>query len=146
MSSLNKACLLGHLGRDPEIKTFQSGDKIANFSIATSEKWKDRNTGEYKEATAWHNIVVRGEGLVGIVEKYLKKGSKVYVEGKIITRKWQDQSGADKYTTEIIVGGFNAQLILLSGNGSGGGSRNDEPASEPALTSASQTLDDDIPF
>lgn len=143
MSSLNKACILGHLGRDPEIKSFPSGDRIANFSIATSENWRDRNTGERKERTEWHNIVVRGDGLVGIVEKYLKKGSKIYLEGKIITRKWQDQNGVDKYTTEIIVGGFNAQLILLSGASA---PKNDAPADEPAPRPTSDTIDDEIPF
>lgn len=143
MSSVNKAIILGHVGKTPEIKTFQNGDRIANFSIATSEKWKDRTTGEAKEATAWHNVSVRGEGLVEIVAKWVKKGSKLYIEGKIITRKWQDQLGSDRYTTEIIIGGFGSQLVLLDRSTE---PRSEEPAQEAAPRPASETIDDDIPF
>src|SRR3546814_12928519 len=104
--SVNKVILLGNLGKDPEIKTFQNGGKIANFSIATSESWKDRTTGEKKERTEWHNITVNGDGLVGVVDRFLKKGSKVYIEGQLRTRKWQDRDGNDKYTTEVVIAGM----------------------------------------
>jgi len=120
MSSINKTILLGRVGKDPEVRAMNSGDKVANFSIATSESWKDKATGEKKEKTEWHNIVVWG-GLVSIVENYVKKGSRIYVEGKSCTRKWQDASGVDKYTTEVVLQGFGAQLVLLDS----------KPASEP---------------
>ena len=113
VGSVNKVILLGNLGRDPEIRSMQSGSKMANFSIATSKRWKDRNTQEQKEKTSWHNIVIFGEGLVDIVEKYVKKGSKIYVEGELQTRKWQDQDGNDKYTTEVVLQGYNSNLTLL---------------------------------
>lgn len=120
--SLNKVQLLGNLGADPEVRSFQSGDKVANLRLATSESWKDRNTGERKEKVEWHSVSVFGDGLVGIVELYLKKGSKVYVEGQLQTRKWQDQSGNDRYSTEIVLRPYNGQLILLGdpGGASGG--------------------------
>ena len=111
--SVNKTILLGNLGRDPEIRSMQSGSKMAAFSIATSKRWKDKATQEQKEKTSWHNIVVFGDGLVDIVEKYVKKGSKIYVEGELQTRKWQDQDGNDKYTTEVILQGYNCNLTLL---------------------------------
>ena len=113
VGSVNKVILLGNLGRDPEIRSMQSGSKMASFSIATSKRWKDKNTQEQKEKTAWHNIVIFGDGLVNIVEKFVKKGSKVYVEGELQTRKWQDQDGNDKYTTEVILQGYNCNLTLL---------------------------------
>ena len=113
VGSVNKVILLGNLGRDPEIRSMQSGSKMAAFSIATSKRWKDRSTQEQKEKTAWHNIVVFGDGLVDIVEKYVKKGSKIYVEGELQTRKWQDQEGKDRYTTEVILQGYNCNLTLL---------------------------------
>ncbi|KUO55502.1 MAG: single-stranded DNA-binding protein, partial [Sphingomonadales bacterium BRH_c3] len=125
--SLNKVMLIGNLGADPEIRTFQNGGKVANLRIATSETWKDRNTGERQERTEWHNVAIFSEGLVGVVERYLKKGSKVYVEGQLQTRKWQDQSGQDRYTTEVVIRGMNGGLTMLdgaSGGGGGGGGSN----------------------
>ncbi|NML95839.1 single-stranded DNA-binding protein [Novosphingobium olei] len=121
--SVNKVILIGNLGADPEVKSFQNGGRIANLRIATSENWKDRATGERKERTEWHSVVINSEGLVGVVERFLKKGSKVYIEGQLRTRKWQDQSGNDRYTTEISVGGMGGVLTMLDGpqGGSGGG-------------------------
>lgn len=119
--SVNKVILIGNLGADPEIKSFQNGGKIANIRIATSENWKDRMTGERKERTEWHNVVINGEGLVGVVERYLKKGSKVYIEGSLRTRKWQDRDGNDKYTTEVVIAGIGGALTMLDGAPGGGG-------------------------
>lgn len=119
--SLNKVMLIGNLGADPEIRSFQNGGKVANLRIATSETWKDRNTGERQERTEWHNVAIFSEGLVNICEQYLRKGSKVYVEGKLQTRKWQDQSGQDRYTTEVVLRGFDGTLTMLDGRGDGGG-------------------------
>ncbi|WP_374300203.1 single-stranded DNA-binding protein [Paracoccus sp. (in: a-proteobacteria)] len=121
--SVNKVILIGNLGRDPEIRTFQNGGKVANLRIATSEQWKDRNTGERKERTEWHSVAIMSEGLVNVVERFLKKGSKVYIEGQLETRKWQDQSGQDRYATEVVLRGFNSTLQMLDGRdgGSGGG-------------------------
>ncbi|MGH6651303.1 MAG: single-stranded DNA-binding protein [Sphingopyxis sp.] len=121
--SVNKVILIGNLGADPEIKSFQNGGKIANIRIATSEQWKDRMSGERKERTEWHNVVINGEGLVGVVERYLKKGSKVYIEGSLRTRKWQDRDGNDRYTTEVTVAGMGGTLTMLDGAPGGGGSR-----------------------
>lgn len=121
--SVNKVILIGNLGADPEIKSFQNGGKIANIRIATSENWKDRMTGERKERTEWHNVVINGDGLVGVVERYLKKGSKVYIEGSLRTRKWQDRDGNDKYTTEVVIAGIGGALTMLDGAPGGGGSR-----------------------
>ena len=111
--SVNKVILLGNLGKDPEIRSMSSGNKVASFSIATSKRWKDKATQEQKDKTSWHNIAVFGDGLVGIVEKYVKKGSKIYVEGELQTRKWQDQAGNDRYTTEVVLQGYNCNLTLL---------------------------------
>ena len=164
--SVNKVILIGNLGADPEIKSFQNGGKIANIRIATSEQWKDRMTGERKERTEWHNVVINGDVLVGVVERYLKKGSKVYIEGSLRTRKWQDRDGNDRYTTEVYVGRFRGELTLLDGRregGSGGGyGGGDEygspaPARGPAPGGASggygskpgasfDDMDDDVPF
>ena len=119
--SLNKVMLIGNLGADPEIKSFQNGGRIANLRIATSESWKDRQTGEKKERTEWHSVVIQSDGLVGVVERFLRKGSKVYIEGQLRTRKWQDQSGNDRYTTEISVGGIGGVMTML--DGAQGGSR-----------------------
>ena len=119
--SLNKVMLIGNLGQDPEIKSFQNGGRICNLRIATSETWKDRQTGERKERTDWHTVVLQSEGLVGVAERYLRKGSKVYIEGQLRTRKWQDQSGNDRYTTEVSVGGMNGVMTMLDGPGGGGG-------------------------
>ena len=123
--SVNKVILIGNLGADPEIKSFQNGGKIANIRIATSEQWKDRMSGERKERTEWHNVVINGDGLVGVVERYLKKGSKVYIEGSLRTRKWQDRDGNDRYTTEIVIAGMGGTLTMLDGapGGGGGGTR-----------------------
>ena len=122
--SVNKVILIGNLGADPEIKSFQNGGKVANLRIASSEQWKDRMTGERKERTEWHQVVINGEGLIGVVERYLKKGSKVYIEGSLRTRKWQDRDGNDKYTTEIVIAGMGGTLTMLDGApGGGGGSR-----------------------
>ena len=155
VGSVNKVILLGNLGRDPEIRSTQSGSKMATFSIATSKRWKDKNTQEQRDKTSWHNIVVFGDGLVDIVEKYVKKGSKIYVEGELQTRKWQDQDGNDRYTTEVVLQGFNSNLTLLD-------SRNANRSSEDKTISTDQTsnidnakisenfdsseVDDDIPF
>jgi single-strand DNA-binding protein len=123
--SVNKVILIGNLGADPEIRTFQNGGKIANLRIATSETWKDRNTGERKERTEWHTVVIHSEPLVRVAEQYLKKGSKIYVEGQLETRKWQDQSGADRYSTEVALRPYRSELRMLEGRGGagGGGSR-----------------------
>ncbi|WP_424943071.1 single-stranded DNA-binding protein [Aliiroseovarius crassostreae] len=121
--SLNKVMLIGNLGRDPEVRSFQNGGKVCNLRIATSETWKDRNTGERRERTEWHSVAVFSEGLVRVCEQYLRKGSKVYVEGQLQTRKWQDQSGNDRYSTEVVLQGFGSTLTMLDGRGDnqGGG-------------------------
>lgn len=122
--SLNKVMLIGNLGADPEIRTFQNGGRVANLRIATSETWKDRNTGERQERTEWHTVAIFSEGLVGVVERYLKKGSKVYIEGQLQTRKWQDQNGQDRYSTEVVIRGLGGTLTMLDGaSGGGGGQR-----------------------
>ena len=122
--SVNKVILVGNLGRDPEVRSFQNGGKVCNLRIATSETWKDRNTGERREKTEWHSVAIFSEGLVRVCEQYLRKGSKIYIEGKLQTRKWQDQSGQDRYSTEVVLQGFDATLVMLDGRnegGSGGG-------------------------
>lgn len=119
--SVNKVILVGNLGADPEVRNLPSGGKVVNLSIATSENWKDKNTGERREKTEWHRVVIFSEGLTRVAESYLRKGSKVYIEGQLQTRKWQDQSGADKYSTEIVLQGFNSNLTLLDGRGDGEG-------------------------
>lgn len=121
--SVNKVILVGNLGRDPEVRSFQNGGKVCNLRIATSENWKDRNTGERREKTEWHTVAVFSEGLVRVCEQYLRKGSKVYIEGQLQTRKWQDQSGNDRYSTEVVLQGFGATLTMLDGRsgGEGGG-------------------------
>ena len=147
MSSLNKASIIGNLGRDPEVRHTQSGDTVANLSVATSEKWTDRSSGERRERTEWHRVVVWGK-LAEIAEKYLRKGSKVYLEGQIRTRKWQDNDGKDRYTTEIVLSGFNSTLVMLGGN-EGGGDRPADQGGAPAQDynpPQGDDLDDDIPF
>jgi len=162
--SLNKVMLIGNLGADPEIRSFQNGGKVANLRIATSEQWKDRNSGERQERTEWHNVAIFSEGLVNVVERYLRKGSKVYVEGQLQTRKWQDQSGNDRYTTEVVIRGFNGVLTMLdgpgggSGGGSGGGGGNWNQGGGSGGSGGGSSgggapaggfgddLDDDIPF
>ncbi|QOL80286.1 single-stranded DNA-binding protein [Pseudooceanicola spongiae] len=122
--SVNKVILIGNLGRDPEVRNFANGGKVCNLRIATSETWKDRNSGERKERTEWHTVAIFSEPLVRVAEQYLRKGSKVYIEGQLETRKWQDQSGADKYSTEIVLRPFKSELTMLDGRsegGSGGG-------------------------
>lgn len=119
--SLNKVMLIGNLGADPEIRSFQNGGKVANLRIATSEQWKDRNTGERREKTEWHTVAIFSEGLVGVVERYVKKGSKVFIEGQLETRKWQDQNGQDRYSTEVVIRNFGGTLTMLDGRGEGGG-------------------------
>lgn len=119
--SVNKVIIVGNLGRDPESRSFQNGGKVVNLRIATSESWKDRATGERREKTEWHSVAIFNEGLARTAEQYLRKGSKVYIEGQLQTRKWQDQSGQDRYSTEIVLQGFNAQLVMLDGRGEGGG-------------------------
>ena len=146
--SLNKVLLIGRLGADPEIKQMVNGKSVARLRLATSQSWKDKNTGEKKEKTEWHRIVVFNEGLVNVVQQYLKKGAQVYIEGQISTRKWKDeQSGQDKYSTEILIQGYNSSLTML-----GGGSQNNIATQETSQNidnnnPASQNdLDDDIPF
>jgi single-strand DNA-binding protein len=119
--SVNKVILIGNLGADPEIRTFGNGGKVANLRIATSESWKDKNSGERQEKTEWHTVAVFGDGLVGVCERFLKKGSKVYLEGKLTTRKWQDQSGADRYSTEVVLQGPGAVMTMLDSAGGDGG-------------------------
>ena len=121
MAGLNKVDLIGHVGADPETVTFQSGGKVANFTIATSETWKDKATGEKKERTEWHRISVFSEGLIKVVENYVRKGSKIYIQGMLQTRKWQDKSGEDRYTTEIVLKGYNSNLLLLDKKPEGSG-------------------------
>ena len=162
--SVNKVILIGNLGRDPEIRFAQNGNKIANFSIATSETWRDKSTGERKEKTEWHRIVVFSEGLATITEKFIKKGSKVYIEGALQTRKWTGNDGIEKYTTEIVLQGFNSTLTMLDGasgassGGYGGDNGGDNGGvSEPSWDNTNQggqasdglvgnDLDDEIPF
>ncbi len=148
--SVNKVILIGNLGRDPETRTFQDGGKLCNLRIATSENWKDRNTGERREQTEWHSVVLRGEGLVGVAERYLRKGSKVYIEGQLRTRKWQDQNGQDRYSTEVVVSGFGGSMVMLDGRseggGGGGGQSGPDYGSDPGSSGPGQGYDDEIPF
>lgn len=119
--SVNKVILIGNLGRDPEVRSFQNGGRVCNLAIATSESWKDRETGERREKTEWHRVAIFNEPLVRVAEQYLRKGSKVYIEGQLETRKWQDQSGQDRYTTEIVLRGFKGEMAMLDGRSDGGG-------------------------
>jgi single-strand DNA-binding protein len=144
--SVNKVILVGNLGRDPEVRNFSNGNKVVNLRIATTESWKDKNSGERKEKTEWHSVAIFNESLGRIAEQYLRKGSTVYIEGQLETRKWQDQSGADKYTTEVVVKAFKGELTLLGGKGGG---ETSEPAQEPRREqqpASRQELDDSIPF
>jgi single-strand DNA-binding protein len=122
--SVNKVIIVGNLGRDPEVRTFQNGGKVCNLRIATSEKWKDKQSGEQREKTEWHSVAIFQEGLVRVAEQYLRKGSTVYIEGKLQTRKWQDQAGADRYSTEVVLQGFDGTLVMLGGRNDGGGGGN----------------------
>src|SRR6201991_1123075 len=130
--SVNKVILVGNLGKDPEIRRTQDGRPIANLSVATSEQWRDKGTGERKEKTEWHRVVIFSEGLAKVAEQYLKKGAKVYIEGQLQTRKWTDQSGVEKYSTEVVLQGFNSTLTMLDGRGGagGGGGFADEPGND----------------
>ena len=157
MASLNKVSIIGNLGADPEVRSFQNGGKVANLRVACSESWKDKQTGERKERTEWISVAIHSDGLVGVAERFLKKGSKVYLEGQLRTRKWQDQSGNDRYSTEVVLQGFSASLILLDGkqggsdqgsaSGWGGQGRasNTSQASNSFATDHGD-LDDEIPF
>ncbi len=172
--SVNKVILIGNVGADPEIRRTQDGRPIANLRIATSESWRDRNSGERREKTEWHTVVVFNEGLCKVVEQYVKKGAKLYIEGALQTRKWQDQNGNDRYSTEVVLQGFNSTLTMLDGRGEGGGDRRggsdfggagnfgggggapsyDDYGSQPSSSSSgrggagsfSRDMDDDIPF
>ena len=158
--SVNKVILVGNLGRDPEIRRLNSGDPVANLRIATSESWRDKSSGERKEKTEWHSIVIFNENLCKVAENYLKKGSKVYIEGSLQTRKWQDQQGQDKYTTEIVLQKFRGELQMLDSRGDGGGYQsgggsggNYESGGKPSGSSnapkedfRNDDLDDEIPF
>jgi single-strand DNA-binding protein len=167
--SVNKVILIGNLGRDPESRSFSNGGKVCNLRIATSENWKDKQTGERKERTEWHSVAIFSEGLAGVAERYLRKGSKVYIEGQLRTRKWQDQSGNDRYSTEVVIDGFNGSMTMLDGPGGGGGggaaaaggssdswggSGGDDggygggqsSGSKPAGGAFDDDLDDDVPF
>jgi single-strand DNA-binding protein len=151
--SVNKVLLIGRLGADPEIKQMVNGKSVARLSLATSQSWKDKNTGEKKEKTEWHRIVVFNEGLVNVVQQYLKKGAQVYIEGQLSTRKWKDeQSGQDKYSTEIIIQGYNSSLTMLGGGGGGRGIQNDNSSetisknSDEASKIEQNDMDDEIPF
>ena len=154
--SVNKVILVGNLGRDPEIRTLNSGDRVANFTLATSETWRDRASGERRERTEWHRVVIFNDNLVKVAENYLRKGSKVYIEGALQTRKFQDQSGAERTTTEVVLQKFRGELTMLDGKGEGGGGRDEgdfggyssgprQAASGPKET-FSADLDDEIPF
>ena len=165
--SVNKVILIGNLGRDPEVRRLNSGQPVVNLRIATSESWRDKNTGERQERTEWHNVVIFNENLAKIAEQYLKKGSKVYVEGQLQTRKWQDQSGQDKYTTEVVLQRFRGELTLLDSRGGGGaeigdsggdfgrsspmenargGSGGGRSGGGSGASSFAEELDDEIPF
>ena len=171
--SVNKVILVGNLGKDPESRTFANGGKVVSFSVATSENWKDRASGERKEKTEWHNVSIFSEGLAGVAERFLKKGSKVYLEGQLETRKWQDQSGNDRYTTDVVLRNFNSSMVLLDGRSEGGGSGGggsgggygessdygsgggsggfggggaSKPQSRPQPAAFDTDLDDDVPF
>lgn len=162
--SVNKVIIVGNLGNDPEVRTFQNGGKVCNLSVATSETWKDKNTGERKERTEWHRVAIFSEPLVRVAEQYLRKGSKVYLEGQLETRKWQDQSGQDKYSTEVVLRPYTSTMTMLDGRGDnqgagsfggpGGGAESmgydDRGGSAPGGSSApgpsSRDMDDEIPF
>ena len=163
MASVNKVILVGNLGKDPESRTFANGGEVVSFSVATSENWKDRNSGERKEKTEWHNVSIFSEGLARVAKSYLRKGSKVYLEGQLETRKWQDQSGNDRYSTDVVLRQFNSAMVLLDSRGEGGGGGRDfgggdefssgysggggsKPQSRPQPAAFDADLDDDVPF
>jgi single-strand DNA-binding protein len=147
MRALNKVMLIGNLGRDPEIRQTQDGRPIANISVATSESWKDKTTGETRERTEWHRVVIFNENLAKIAEQYLKKGAKVFLEGSLQTRKWQDRDGQDRYTTEVVLQGFGCQLIMLGDRTNGHSQYDDEPQRHPTAQPGLRTdFNDSIPF
>jgi single-strand DNA-binding protein len=141
--SVNKAIIVGNVGKDPEVRTMQSGDKIVNLSVATSESWKDKASGERKERTEWHRVVIFNQGIAGIAEKYVRKGSKVYIEGQIETRKWTDGNGVEKYSTEIVLRPFRGELTLLSSQEKNSSYDDDQPAQKPVPV---DDMEDEIPF
>jgi single-strand DNA-binding protein len=142
--SVNKVILVGNLGRDPEVRTTQAGDELVNLSVATSETWRDRQTGERRERTEWHRVVIFNENLVKIAKQYLKKGSKVFLEGQLQTRKWTGQDGTERYTTEVVLPRFRGEMTLLDARGAAGG---EEPAApETPAAAPARELDDEIPF
>lgn len=144
--SVNKVILVGNLGADPEVKSFANGGKIANLRVATSEHWKDKNTGERKERTEWHSVVLQSDGLISVAERFLRKGSKVYLEGQLRTRKWQDQSGNDRYSTEISVGGFDGKLVMLDGANAGNGNQQQNDGWNNQSSGSSSNTPNDSPF
>ena len=157
--SINKVILVGNLGRDPEVRTMQNGGKVCNLAVATSEQWRDKNSGERRERTEWHRVVIFNEHFLDVAEKYLRKGSKVYIEGQLQTRKWQDQSGQDRYSTEVVLQRFRGELQMLdrAGEGGGGGGGGDyggggggsgggDMGGPPSGGGGGDDLDDDIPF
>lgn len=146
MSSVNKVILVGNLGADPEIRSFENGNSIATFPVATSEKWTDKNSGEKKTKTDWHNIVANNESLVNVCKNYLKKGSKIYLEGKLRNRKWQDQNGNDRYTTEVVIGGYQSQLVLLDKREGGDNRGYEEEYAFDDRPQPSHDLEDEMPF
>lgn len=146
VNSINKVTLIGNVGRDPEIRTTQDGKEIASITLATSESWKDKNSGERKERTEWHRIVVFSDGLVNIVKNYIKKGSKLYIEGALQTRKWVDNSGAERYSTEIILQGYNAVLLMLDSNRNQGDHHHNHSSSSLGESFNAEEIDDEIPF
>jgi len=146
MSSLNRVMLIGNIGQEPDIRSMQNGGKVCNLSIATSESWKDKNTGERREKTEWHRVVVFNEGLIGVIERYINKGSKVFIEGQLETRKWQDQSGQDKYSTEVVLKGFNGNLVMIDGKSEGQSSHNEAKSNGYQQQGGGDGFEDDIPF
>ena len=167
--SVNKVILVGNLGKDPESRTFQNGGEVVSFSVATSENWKDKSSGDRKEKTEWHNVSIFSEGLARVAKSYLRKGSKVYLEGQLETRKWQDQSGNDRYSTDVVLRQFNSAMVLLDGRegggggggggrggadygndlgggGGGGGGSSSRPQARPQPAAFDSDLDDDVPF
>jgi single-strand DNA-binding protein len=145
-NSINEVNLLGNLGKDPEIRSMQDGKRVCNLTIATSESWTDKSSGERKEKTEWHRVVVFNDGLAGVCEKYLRKGSKVHIKGKLQTRKWQDKDGSDKYSTEIVVQGYTGSLIMLNSRQDGAESSAKSYSKESGTEYEGGEIDDEIPF
>jgi single-strand DNA-binding protein len=155
-ASVNKVIIIGNLGADPEVRTFQNGGKVCNLRIATSENWKDKNTGERREKTEWHTVAIFQEGIARIAEQYLRKGSKIYIEGKLQTRKWQDQSGQDRYSTEVVLNGYDGVMTMLDsrsdnqggygGGNQGGGNQGGGGYGDSGGGAMGRDLDDEIPF